>query len=170
MEIIFFEKHLNDFFFIFTRCFVSVFFFFFFLSSWDVLAKPGSTKQSAKHSTGPMRNMQKKKKTKKKNTQTNKQKEKRKEKKKNKTKQSNKQTKTKQNKKPNGLISFSSSHFQFAVIFASFRVCFTIRPTCCKKMLFKKGINICLRIIQNSLVSVGVNQFSFVWVCGVCVL
>ena len=30
----------------------------------------------------------------------------------------------------------------------------------------KKGINIFLRIIQNSLVTVGVNQFSFVCVWG----
>ena len=92
MEIIFFEKHLA----ILRRFFVSVLFFSFFLSFfflfffflWDVLAKPGSTKQSAKHSTGPMRirPVQKKKKK-----YTNKQTKRKKGKGKGKTKQSKKQ-------------------------------------------------------------------------------
>ena len=135
----------------FTRFFVCVcvcffFFFCFFFSSWDVLAKPGSTKQSAKHSTGPTRNMQKKKKRKKekkKNTQTNKKKKEKQNKTTNKQKQNKKQNKTKKEKKKRmGWYFFFFFTFSICCYFCPLSSMFTIRPTCCKKMLFKKGIAI----------------------------
>ena len=114
---------LDDFFFyyfyeIFCICF---FFFFFLLFSFFLRGMFWRNQVQLSRVLSTAQGLWEICKKRKKNTQTNKQKEKRKEKRK--TKQNNKQTKTKQNKKPNGLISFSSSHFQFAVIFASFRVC-----------------------------------------------